>query len=174
MIIVIMGVSGSGKTTIGKLLAERLSLPFIEGDDFHSKDNILKMSRGIPLTDEDRYPWLRSLSEQLLSHQKEKGVVLACSALKESYRKILQEGLSEKIIWVYLQGDESILRERIKNRKEHFMPLELLRSQLTTLEKPDNAYTFSIKEDPGTIVNKIISTLTKKQFLLHNKNHSKN
>jgi carbohydrate kinase (thermoresistant glucokinase family) len=162
MIIVVMGVSGCGKSTIGKRLAERLSLPFIEADDFHSKENIAKMSQGIPLTDEDRYPWLQSLSQELKNYEEKKGAVLACSALKESYRKILQKGLKKKITWIYLEGDEKTLRKRIEHRKGHFMPEELLLSQLKTLEKPSNAYTFSIKKNPKTIVDEIMNTLQKK------------
>jgi carbohydrate kinase (thermoresistant glucokinase family) len=156
MIIVVMGVTASGKSTVGKILAKRLSLPFIEADEFHSRENILKMKKGFPLTDEDRYPWLLSLSNELQLQQKKKGAVLACSALKEDYRKILQKGLDEKIIWIYLQGDEAILLERIKNRKGHFMPEKLLQSQLATLEKPAYAYCFSIEKDPETIVNEIL------------------
>ena len=156
MIIIVMGVAASGKSTVGKLLAEQLSLPFIEADDFHSKENVLKMSKGIPLNDEDRYPWLQSLAHQLQLHQRRKGAVLACSALKESYRKILQEGLHKKIVWIYLEGDETILKERIKKRKGHFMPEELLQSQLATLEKPAYAYCFSIEKDPEAIANEIL------------------
>lgn len=156
MIVTVMGVAGSGKSTVGKLLAQRLSLPFIEADDFHSKENVLKMSRGIPLNDEDRHPWLQLLSHELQLHEQNKGAVLACSALKESYREILREGLHEKIVWIYLQGKEDVLKERIKNRTGHFMPEELLRSQLATLEEPDYAYTFSIEKDPETIVNGIL------------------
>lgn len=151
-----MGVAGCGKSTTGKLLAEQLSLPFIEADDFHSKENVLKMSKGIPLNDEDRYPWLQSLANELQLQEEKKGAVLACSALKESYRKILQDGLKEKIVWVYLEGDEQILKERLKNRKGHFMPEQLLQSQLATLEKPANAYTFSIKKNPETIAGEIV------------------
>src|SRR5215213_3784904 len=102
MIIIVMGVSGCGKSTIGKFLSEKLSLPFIEADDFHSKESVLKMSSGIPLTDEDRWPWLQSLSYELKLRQNE-GAILACSALKEEYRKILQQDLHEKIIWIYLE-----------------------------------------------------------------------
>jgi carbohydrate kinase (thermoresistant glucokinase family) len=154
-----MGVAACGKSTIGKLLAKRLSLPFIEADEFHSKENVLKMSKGIPLNDEDRYPWLKSLSKELQLQEQKKGAVVACSALKETYRKILQEGLHEKIIWIYLEGDETILIARIKKREGHFMPEELLQSQLTTLEKPAYAYSFSIRQDPETIVNEIIGIL---------------
>lgn len=156
-----MGVAGCGKSTIGKLLAERLSLPFIEGDDFHSKENVLKMSSGIPLTDEDRYPWLQSLSHQLQLHEQSAGAVLACSALKEDYRKILQNGLHEKIDWIYLEGKKTTLLERMKQRKDHFMPQELLQSQLATLEKPAYAHTFSIENDPETIVKEILTVVSK-------------
>lgn len=159
MIINVMGVTACGKSTVGKLLAKRLSLPFIEADEFHSKENVLKMSKGIPLNDEDRYPWLKSLSRELQLQEQKNGAVLACSALKESYRKILQEGLHEKIIWIYLEGDETILRDRIKKREGHFMPEDLLLSQLTTLEKPAYAYCFSIEKDPETIVNEILSII---------------
>jgi carbohydrate kinase (thermoresistant glucokinase family) len=155
MIIIVMGVSGCGKSTIGKLLSERLSLSFIEADDFHSKENVSKMRRGIPLTDEDRLPWLQSLSKELQSHSKE-GAVLACSALKESYRKILQQDLYEKIIWIYLEGNEEIIKQRMKERAGHFMPEALLHSQMATLELPSYAYSFSIEKDPETIVNDIV------------------
>jgi carbohydrate kinase (thermoresistant glucokinase family) len=159
MTVIVMGVAGCGKSTTGKLLAEQLSLPFIEADDFHSKENVLKMSKGIPLNDEDRYPWLQSLAHELQLQEGKKGAVLACSALKESYRKILQDGLKEKIAWVYLEGDEQILKERLKNRKGHFMPEELLQSQLATLEKPDGAHTFSITMNPQEIVDDIMKVI---------------
>lgn len=156
-----MGVAGCGKSTIGKRLAARLSLPFIEGDDFHSKENVLKMSSGIPLTDEDRYPWLQTLSHQLQLHEKSTGAVLACSALKEDYRRVLQNGLQEKIEWIYLEGTEKTLRERMKKRKNHFMPQALLQSQLATLEKPVYAHTFSIEKDPEAIVKEILTEVNK-------------
>lgn len=151
-----MGVTSCGKSTIGKLLANQLLLPFIEGDDFHPEENVTKMSKGIPLSDEDRYPWLQLLSQQLKLHQRDKGVVLACSALKESYRNILQQGLSEKIIWIYLEGTEEMIRKRMKERQNHFMPETLLSSQLSTLEKPSYAYCLSIEKDPETIVEEIM------------------
>lgn len=155
MIIVIMGVTACGKSTVGKLLAQQLSLPFIEADDFHSPENISKMRKGTPLTDEDRYPWLKALSNELKRHE-QKGAVLACSALKEIYREILQQGLREKITWIYLEGSETILRERIRRREGHFMPEELLHSQLITLEIPSYAYCFSIEKEPEIIVKKIL------------------
>lgn len=153
-----MGVTGCGKSTIGKLLAHKLSLPFIEADEFHSKENVAKMSNGIPLNDEDRYPWLHSLSLELQSNEKT-GAILACSALKESYRKILQNNLRQKIIWIYLEGSKTTLQKRMANRPGHFMPRTLLESQLQVLEKPDYAYRFSIENDPETITNEILNTI---------------
>jgi len=156
MIIVIMGVTACGKSTVGKLLAKQLSVPFIEGDDFHPPENILKMSTGTPLNDDDRLPWLEALSSELKAHEQKGGAVLACSALKEIYREILQRQLQQKITWIYLEGSEAVLRERIKNRNGHFMPEELLHSQLVTLEIPSYAYCFSIEKAPETIVKKIV------------------
>lgn len=159
MTIVVMGVSSCGKSTIGKLLAERLALPFIEADDFHPQENILKMSKGTPLSDDDRHPWLHSLSHQLKMHEQSKGSVLACSALKESYRNILQGDLKEKIKWIYLEGTEDVIRKRMKERKNHFMPESLLQSQLTTMEKPLYAYCISIEKNPDAIVEEIAGVL---------------
>jgi carbohydrate kinase (thermoresistant glucokinase family) len=159
MIVVIMGVTACGKSTVGKLLAKQLSLPFIEGDDFHSAENILKMSTGTPLNDEDRYPWLEAISRELKSYEQKGGAVLACSALKESYREILQRQLHNKITWIFLEGPEATLRERIRSRNGHFMPEELLHSQLITLEIPSYAYCFSIEKEPETIVKKIVQLI---------------
>jgi carbohydrate kinase (thermoresistant glucokinase family) len=160
MIIIIMGVTGSGKSTIGNLLAEQLSLPFFDADDFHPQENILKMSQGIPLTDEDRYPWLERLSFLLKQQEEKNGAILACSALKEEYRNLLQQGLNEKIIWIYLEGPEEVIRERMKNRRDHFMPDDLLLSQLAIVEKPDYAYCFSIEKEPETIVEEILNSIS--------------
>ena len=159
MILVVMGVTGCGKTTIGKLLAGQLSLPFFDADAFHSKENIDKMSTGISLTDEDRYPWLHTLSNLLLEN-KLQGAVLACSALKEEYRKILQQGVQD-IVWIFLEGTETVIRERMQKRDDHFMPDSLLRSQFLTLEKPVYAHCVSIEDDPHTIVNDILNLLKK-------------
>ena len=117
------------------------------------------MRSGTPLTDEDRFPWLTALSNELKMHEQKKGAVLACSALKEIYREILQQGLHERITWIYLEGSEATLRERIRSRQGHFMPEELLHSQLITLEIPSYAYCFSIEKEPETIVNKILSLI---------------
>lgn len=131
----VMGVSGSGKTTLGEKLAKRLQLPFFDADDFHPAANIRKMSQGIPLEDEDRKDWLRRLNALARTHQ-DTGAVIACSALKEGYRKMLEAGLGPRVCWIYLKGDYDALYERLQKRKGHYMPPELLRSQFETLEPP--------------------------------------
>ena len=127
-ILFVIGVSGTGKSTIAKLLAEELNLPFFDGDDFHSEANIEKMSNKIPLTDEDRYEWLVTLNKLAVNNQ-ETGAVIVCSALKESYRNILANKIEEKVVWISLESSFELLLERLRKRKGHFMPAELLRSQ---------------------------------------------
>jgi carbohydrate kinase (thermoresistant glucokinase family) len=137
-IIIIMGVSGCGKTTLGKALADFLEYFFLEGDAFHSKENIEKMKRGTPLNDYDRIPWLVNLNKEILESAKT-GVVVACSALKERYRSDLSKGIiSENTLWVYLHSDLNTLKKRLEKRA-HFMPASLLESQLEILEVPGNA-----------------------------------
>ena len=137
-IIIIMGVSGCGKTTLGKALADFLKHSFLEGDAFHSKENIEKMERGTPLNDHDRIPWLVKLNKEILASEKT-GVVVACSALKEKYRSSLSKGIIlEKILWVYLYSDLNTLKKRLEKRA-HFMPASLLESQLEILEVPHKA-----------------------------------
>ena len=135
-----MGVSGSGKTTLGNAIANKFNYVFLEGDAFHSELNKEKMKKGIPLTDQDRLPWLIKINQTL---QSKKGVkiVLACSALKENYRELLQQKLAQKtVLWVYLKSEFSVLKKRMENR-DHFMPVSLLESQLETLEAPKKAIT---------------------------------
>jgi len=136
-IIIVMGVSGSGKSTLGEALSKTLNVPFIEGDDYHSQKNIEKMQKEIPLTDRDRIPWLNRISKEL-EKQQEIGAVLACSALKETYRSRLIHLLKTPPFWVYLKCEKALLESRIKKRK-HFMPLGLLQSQFDTLEEPKEA-----------------------------------
>ncbi len=139
MIVVVMGVSGSGKSTIGKLLAASLNWEFSDADDFHSVANIEKMSQGIPLNDADRMPWLEKLrstiSQWLLE---DTNVVLACSALKSSYRQILWQD-SERMQLVYIKSSFELLQKRLQQRQNHFMAFTLLKSQFETLEEPKNA-----------------------------------
>lgn len=155
-----MGVSGSGKTTIGRLLANRLKIPFYDADDFHSQENIDKMKNGIPLEDDDRMPWLYTLAQNLKIWQEEEGSVLACSALKESYRKIFNENL-KSIIWVYLDGKFSAIEERLETRRHHYFKPDLLQSQFETLEIPKYGIKVPIDQSPEKIVDDIISQLKK-------------
>lgn len=152
MVIILMGVAGAGKTTIGTALAAALGWPFYEGDDFHPPSNIDKMTRGIALTDADRLPWLRALGcviDTCIADNRD--AVMTCSALKRTYRDILRAG-RDAVRFVYLQGTYDLIQQRLQARQEHFMPAELLRSQFTTLEEPDDALTIPIAHDTATIV----------------------
>lgn len=150
-IIFVIGVSGSGKSLIGKMLAEELSLPFLDADDFHTEESKFKMSNGIPLNDEDRYPWLIKLNEY--AKYNADGCVIACSALKEKYRKTLSRDIEAKVQWVYLNGDYEALYRRIKARSDHYMKAEMLQSQFDDLEEPKNAINVDIALAPKTIIN---------------------
>lgn len=153
-IIIIMGVSGSGKTTLGKAIAKKFDYNFLEGDRFHSKANKQKMKKGIPLTDEDRIPWLRKINQTLQKKQGEK-IVLACSALKKFYRKLLKDKLaSETILWIHLCDEYSVLKTRMENRN-HFMPITLLKSQLETLEPPKKALTINSSLAIGKMIDQL-------------------
>jgi len=154
--IVLMGVSGSGKTTVGKLLAENLNYSFFDADDFHPKTNKYKMCEGMPLSDEDRFPWIATLNELLLKNRGE-GLVLACSALKELYRKKLTKGIS--INWIYLKGNYELIDQRLSQRSNHFMPQGLLRSQFQDLEVPDYGQIVDVAQPVDSIVEKIIKVL---------------
>ena len=136
---IVMGVSGSGKSTVGKALAEKLGWDYFDADDFHPQANIAKMAAGIPLDDSDRAPWLAALSDQLFATLKAgRHPVLACSALKESYRKQLLDG-KDGVEIIYLKGRYDLLLERMSMREGHFMKPEMLKSQFFTLEEPKNA-----------------------------------
>ncbi len=162
MVYIIMGVSGCGKTTIGKMLAQRLAMEFHDADENHSQDNIDKMKNSIPLDDEDRVPWLSVLAGNIARWNRGKGTVLACSALKEKYRRILSRNGREDVVFIYLEGDRNIILDRIKGRKEHFFPVELLESQFKALEKPQNAITVQIGKAPEQICSDLIDQLASK------------
>lgn len=129
-VVVVMGVSGTGKSTIGRVLAETLGLPFVEGDDLHPESNVAKMAAGIPLTDADRAPWLDRVAAEM-----DRPVVVACSALKRPYRDRLRLAAPDLVL-VYLHGEAALLAARIEGREGHFMPSSLLESQLAALEEP--------------------------------------
>ncbi len=150
-----MGVSGSGKSTIGKPLAVRLGCPFLDADEFHPPENVAKMASGTPLTDADRWPWLDLLNRKLQEHA---DVVLACSALKEAYRQRLQKGLDDCRV-VHLSGDIALIRERLGARKHRYMPASLLDSQFATLEPPRGAIDIDIAQPPERCVEAIAGAL---------------
>lgn len=151
---IIAGVSGSGKTTVGQILAKQLSIPFYDADDYHPETNLQKMKLGKPLNDENRLPWLHRLNALL--KELNTPAVLACSALKEHYRKILMENQKAKIQWIFLQGDYHLILERMKNRK-HFMPPALLQSQFDIFEEANYGITVSINQTIQKIVEEIIN-----------------
>jgi gluconokinase len=153
----IMGVSGSGKTTVGKALAQRLGWDFFDADDFHPPENIAKMATGIPLSDADRVPWLASLHNLISSTlNSNHHPILACSALKEKYRAQLLDGLDEIGI-IYLKGTYDLIWSRMSTRQGHYMRPEMLQSQFTALEEPRNCFVLDISTSPEAIVDKIVA-----------------
>ena len=149
--LILLGVSGSGKTTIGKLLSKKINIQFIDADDYHSKANIQLMNTGKPLDDKLRKPWLYKINKAFKKILKTSNCVLACSLLKKKYRKTIRKNL---------KGSEKLIQERIKKRKNHFMKISLLKSQFNTLEEPSNSLTIDINKNPK----EIISIITKKIF----------
>tara|TARA_R110000868_G_scaffold37111_4_gene131355 strand:+ start:44845 stop:46740 length:1896 start_codon:yes stop_codon:yes gene_type:complete len=150
-IIYIMGVSGSGKSTIGKLLANELSLPFFDGDDFHTKENIKKMSKGNALNDNDRVEWLQLLNSIAKKESNKAGAIIVSSALKENYREILSSKIDD-VFWVYLKGDFDTIQKRLEFREHEYMPSSLLKSQFETLEEPDYGIHINITLSPEQII----------------------
>src|SRR6266581_5724832 len=153
---VIMGVSGSGKSTIGPLLARALDIEFVEGDDLHPPDNVRRMAAGIPLTDDNRRSWLIGIADRLREAQRANvGLVVSCSALKRIYRDLLRSVGAADLRLEYLAGSRALLAERTGNRRGHFMPPALLDSQLATLEEPspdEHAWVCDIRQAPDAIV----------------------
>ncbi|MBL7741103.1 MAG: gluconokinase [Chitinophagaceae bacterium] len=155
-VIYIMGVAGSGKTTIGQQLSAATGIPFFDGDNFHTVSNKEKMKAGQPLNDEDRKDWLLRLHQLAKDEVQKNGAIIACSALKQHYRELLSAGLDRRVHWVLLQGDYALISERMRKRKDHFMPVDLLQSQFDVLEVPENALVIDIGLSPDAIV-KLIS-----------------
>ena len=159
MIIVIMGVSGSGKTTVGRQLAAALHWEFSDADEFHSPPNVEKMKSGVPLTDKDREPWLRSIRDAIERWKRdEPGHVVACSALKKRYREALGRN-DPDVRFIYLHGGFELISERLKSRKGHFFNPALLRSQFEALEDPEDALVVDVSKEPQEIVSQILTAV---------------
>lgn len=158
MIVVLMGVCGAGKTTVGRILAEQIGAEFREGDEFHSPENVEKMSQGVPLTDADRMPWLQTIAREIEAFRSAgQSAVFACSALRHRYREILTGG-HEDVRVVYLKGSAQLIGDRLKERRDHYMPPSLLPSQFAALEEPDadeGALTVPVGGTPDAIVAEI-------------------
>jgi len=158
MIIVVMGVAGAGKSSIGQLLASELRCEFLDGDSLHPAANIHKMTGGIPLTDVDRVPWLAAVHARIVeSFERGRNLVVACSALKRRYRETLANGVS--ITWVYLKGSEEVIRARLLERQHHFMKAEMLASQFADLEEPTDAIVIDVEMAPSVAAREVLGTL---------------
>lgn len=158
MIVLVMGVVGSGKTTVGQLLAEQLAWEFVDADSFHPAANVEKIRHGVPLTDDDRRPWLQALREAITGWLSEgRNVVLACSALKRAYRRELEVG--PDVRFVYLKGSANLIAQRLRLRQGHFADDKILASQFADLEEPDDAVTVDIAAPPQQIVAEVQNKL---------------
>lgn len=156
---VVMGVSGCGKTSVASMLASRTGGLFLDADDFHPRKNTTKMAAGIPLTDEDRWPWLDTLNGELKSEAPSgQSVFLACSALRQAYRDRLAAGLPA-LQFIYLKGSKELIRARLQSRKNHFMPPALLESQFATLEEPQDALVADIEDAIPVLVDKLVARI---------------
>lgn len=158
MIIVVMGVSGSGKTTVGRVLAERLGVPYAEADEFHPAANVEKMAAGHPLTDEDRWPWLRTIGEWI-TERAGRGGVVTCSALKRGYRDLLRSAAPGEVWFLHLAGDRAVIADRLGARTGHFMPAALLDSQFADLEPlaaDEPGLTVDVARSPEEIAQSVI------------------
>lgn len=157
--LIVIGVAGAGKTTLGRALANELNATFLDADDFHSSENVTKMRDGLPLTDADRGPWLARLNEELhIRARAGASVVLACSALKADYRAHIGHAL-QSIHWIFLDGDFATIVERMRARSDHYMPESLLESQFETLERPDNAISIATNLTTAEQVAEVLDSL---------------
>ena len=145
-VVVMMGVAGTGKSTVGRALADATGWVFLDADDFHPEENLQKMRSGVPLTDVDRWPWLRELSEVLRTYQaKGEGCILACSALKQSYRTLLEDA-APSAYWFFLNGPPDLIESRLRLRSDHYMRADMLQSQIRDLEPPSRAVYLDIRQ----------------------------
>ena len=168
MFVIVMGVSGCGKSVAGSRLAKVLDAHYAEGDEFHSEANIEKMRGGTPLTDEDRWPWLRSIASAIAGWRADgKNAVIACSALRKVYRDILADG-KDDVVFAYLKGSMELISSRLAVRKHEYMPASLLKSQFDTLEEPgetENVIVIDIDKEPEAIVDEIVDRLRAKGMM---------
>ncbi|HLO81795.1 MAG TPA: NADP-dependent phosphogluconate dehydrogenase [Chitinophagaceae bacterium] len=163
-VILITGVSGSGKTTVGNALAERMKVAFYDGDSFHPAANVAKMSSGIPLDDHDRQPWLKAINERIREKLPSSSLIIGCSALKEKYRGLLSEGIDpSSILWVHLQGNYELIYQRMTERAGHFMTADMLQSQFEAYEAPAQGLLLDVNQDLEKIIDQIISKLEMNQ-----------
>ena len=159
MVVLLMGVSGSGKTAVGERLAMLTSWPFVDGDDLHPPANIEKMSAGVPLSDVDRQPWLAAIRQVIEEHERVgTSAIIACSALKAKYRRYLLTG-TQGVRLVYLQGDQKLLEQRLRDRRGHFFDASLLASQLATLEEPVEAVRISVEANLESVTAAVVTAL---------------
>ena len=157
MVYILFGVSGSGKTTIGKLLSKILQKPFFDADDYHTSENILKIKNMLALTDKDRKSWFIYLNKLIAKWDKEGGAILACSALKEKYRSMLAEG--NNVSFIFLEGNQELISKRITTRKGHFFPIELLQSQYDILEIPTYGIRVKVDQPPEEVCKEIYTAI---------------
>jgi gluconokinase len=157
-IVVVMGVAGSGKTTVGTMLADAMHCAFLEGDSLHPAANVEKMRHGIPLTDTDRAPWLAAIHARMLdSFRRGESLVVGCSALKQSYRTVLADDIPTT--WIYLKGSVALIRSRLQHRTGHYMKANMLASQFEALEEPADALVLDVSRPPAAIVEQILAAL---------------
>jgi 6-phosphogluconate dehydrogenase len=163
-VIILTGVSGSGKTTVGKALAERMKVAFYDGDSFHPAANVAKMSSGIPLDDRDREPWLKAINELIRAKLPSSSLIIGCSALKEKYRDLLSAGIDpSSLLWVHLQGNYELIYKRMRERAGHFMTADMLQSQFETYEMPARGLLLNVDQELNKIIDQILSKLEMNQ-----------
>lgn len=165
MVYIVMGVSGCGKTAISKALTKRLRIKFYDADDYHSRKSIDKMKRLIALDDSDRIPWLLNLALRIKQWNKGPGAVLACSALKKKYRRILSSKSRDKTVFIYLKGSKRLIFKRMQKRKNHFFSAGLLDSQFKILQEPRDAIMVRVDKTPRKICEEIIDKLADRQII---------
>ena len=158
MVIILMGVSGSGKTTIGNLLSKRTGFPLFDGDDFHPDPNIRKMAEGTPLTDHDRMAWIGQIAD-VVNSAPTKHKILACSALSKFIRALIIKEIKERCYFLFLKGGYDLIRERMEKREKHYMKSGMLASQFEALEEPESALIISIEKSPAQICDEISNTI---------------